>query len=127
MVFAGKFVGGILADRLGARRVASLSLLISAPLLAFANDQIILCCLGLFLFNITTALTLCVLVARLPKNPGLGFGLTTLALFVGTAFSFFIAMPEGVRPLLVCAMIIVAIGCIMLTTPNRVGRNTLSS
>jgi len=120
MVFSGKFAGGLLADRLGARRVASVSLLIAAPLLAFGNDQIILCCIGLFLFNITTAVTLCVLVSMLPKNPGLGFGLTTLALFVGTAFSFFFVMPENLRPLLICAMIIVAIGCIMLTTPKRI-------
>ena len=118
MVFAGKFCGGLLADRLGARRVASVSLLIAAPLLAFANEQIILCSIGLFLFNVTTAVTLCVLVSHLPKLPGLGFGLTTLALFVGTAFSFFIVMPEIVRPLLICAMIIVATGCIMLTTSN---------
>jgi len=119
VVFAGKFSGGMLADRFGARRVASMSLLISAPLLAFANDQIILCCIGLFLFNITTAVTLCVLVDKLPQNPGLGFGLTTLALFVGTGFSFFFAMPESWRPLLTCALIIVAIGCIMFTTPKR--------
>jgi len=119
MVFGGKFCGGLLADRLGARRVAAVSLLISAPLLAFGNGEIVLCCIGLFLFNVTTAVTLCVLVSRLPNNPGLGFGLTTLALFVGTAFSFFFVMSELLRPLLICAMIIIAIGCIMVTTMNK--------
>ena len=44
-VFAGKFAGGFLADRLGARSVVTISLLASAPLLAFGNTQVVLCCL----------------------------------------------------------------------------------
>jgi len=118
-VFAGKFAGGLLADRFGAKAVASVSLLISAPLLAFGNAQIVLCCIGLFLFNVTTAVTLCVVVSRLPQNPGLGFGLTTLALFIGTAFSYFFGMSEGVRPVLTLVAIAISVICIFLTTPGR--------
>ena len=118
-VFAGKFAGGLLADRFGARAVAAFSLTVSAPLLAFGNEQVILCCIGLFLFNVTTAVTLCVIASHLPKNPGLSFGLTTLALFVGTSFSFFWAMPEGLRPALTLAMIAVSVACVLLTTPGK--------
>lgn len=119
MVFAGKLVGGLLADRLGARRVVVASLAVSAPLLAFANSQMLLSCLGLFCFNQATAVTLCVIVAKLPQNPGLGFGLTTLALFVGTALSFFVALSESLRPVLACLLIIIAIVCLVLAVPGK--------
>jgi len=117
----------LLADRFGARTVASVSLLISAPLLAFANGQIVLCCIGLFLFNVTTAVTLCVIAARLPHNPGLSFGLTTVALFAGTAISYFWAMPEGMRPLLTVVMIVVSVVCVVLTTPGKVAPGRVAS
>jgi len=118
-VFAGKFLGGILADRFGARSTACVSLILSAPLLAFGNGDIVLCCAGLLLFNVTTAVTLCVVAARLPQNPGLAFGITTFALFIGTAASFFWLMPPAVRPPLILAMIAVSCLCIALTAPAR--------
>jgi len=118
-VFAGKFAGGILADRFGPRLVASVSLIIAAPLLAFGNSQIVLGCIGLFLFNVTTAVTLCVIASRLPQYPGFSFGLTTLALFVGSTFSFFWAMPESLRPVLTIAMIFISVVCVILTTPGK--------
>ena len=118
-VFAGKFAGGILADRFGAKAVATASLLVSAPLLAFGNSQIVVCCIGLFLFNMTTAVTLCVIVTHLPKNPGLSFGLTTLALFMGSALSFFWTMPEYLRVGMTLALVAVSALCIFLTTPEK--------
>ena len=117
--FAGKFAGGILADRFGARTVATASLLVSAPLLAFGNGQVVVSCIGLFLFNTTTAVTLCVIVSHLPKNPGLGFGVTTTALFLGSSISFFWIMPEYLRVVLTVALIAVSAGCVYLTTPGK--------
>ena len=123
-VFAGKFAGGFLADRFGARSVVFISLLLSAPLLAFGNTQVALCCLGLFLFNVTTAVTLCVIVSQLPSNPGFSFGLTTLALFIGSSFSFFWLLPAEIRPALTVALIVVSAACLFMATPGKVIRKS---
>ncbi|MDR2036048.1 MAG: hypothetical protein LBP91_05200 [Coriobacteriales bacterium] len=118
-VFSGKFAGGLLADRFAPRTVATASLLISAPLLAFGNGQIIVCCLGLFLFNVTTAVSLCVIASQLPRNPGLSFGLTTLALFLGSSLSFFWALPESLRPALTLLFVAAAALCLFLSAPRQ--------
>ena len=118
-VFAGKLLGGFLADRFGAKPVALASLLVSAPLLSFFSSDIVLCCAGLLLFNVTTAVTLCVIVSKLPDNPGLAFGITTLALFLGSAFSFFVVIPSEIRTYLLLAFILAAAICILLTTANK--------
>ena len=118
-VFAGKLIGGILADRFGAKSVAVVSLFVSAPLLSFFTSNIFLCCVGLLFFNITTAITLCIIVSKLPNNPGFGFGLTTLALFVGTTFSFFIVMSPAIQPYLLAAFIIMSVACIWLVASNN--------
>ncbi len=117
-VFLGKFLGGILADRLAPGPVTVVSLLLSAPLLVFFSHNVLLCCLGLLLFNVTTAVTLCLIVAKLPDNPGLGFGLTTFALFVGTALSFFWVMPEPVRKPLILCLIVLSAACMFLAAPK---------
>ena len=121
-VFTGKFAGGFLADRFGAKTVVTASLFLSAPLLAFGNSQIVACCLGLFLFNICTATTLCVIASQLPNNPGLSFGLTTMALFLGSAFSFFWALPEYFRPVLTLVSVVVSALCMYLTTTAKTAR-----
>ena len=119
-VFLGKFLGGWLADRWGAKATVGLSLLVAAPLLAFGNANVALCCLGLFFFNVTTAVTLCVVAARLPKYPGVSFGLTTLALFFGSSPGFFWVLPEGLRPVLTIAMVLGSLLCVVLVAPNKV-------
>ena len=117
-VFAGKFCGGWLADRLGARSVCLVALAVSAPLLAFANSQPALCCLGLLLFNIPTASTLCVVASQLPGHPGFSFGLTTFALFLGTVPSFFWLLPEPLRPILTLLLVGCAAAIAWLVMPG---------
>ena len=123
-VFAGKFLGGFLADRMGARKIAFISLVISAPLLAFFEGNILLCCIGLLIFNMSTAMTLCVIVSMMPHNPGLGFGLTTLALCVGTAFSFFIPIPPQIRPYLIILFIFVSAVLMLFILPGKAPAGT---
>ncbi|MCL2339695.1 MAG: hypothetical protein FWC59_02190, partial [Actinomycetia bacterium] len=118
-VFIGKFAGGLLADRLGARRVAVVSLALAAPLLALANDNVLLCCLGLMLFNIITAVTLVLIAAQLPENPGFAFGLTTLGLFLGSSLSFFWAMSATLRPWWTIGLCALSIVCVLLTCGRR--------
>jgi FSR family fosmidomycin resistance protein-like MFS transporter len=82
-VFAGKAIGGVLADRFGWTKVAVGSLLVSTPLLVLFPDVASLAIVGMFLFNFTMPITLTALSNRLPGRPGLSFGLTCLALLAG--------------------------------------------
>ncbi|MEW6350151.1 MAG: hypothetical protein AB1646_13880 [Thermodesulfobacteriota bacterium] len=82
-VAAGKAAGGWLADRYGWSRIAVGALVVSAPLVAFGVHYPPVAIAGMFLFNMPMAVTLTAIVALLPGKPGLGFGLTCLALFLG--------------------------------------------
>jgi MFS family permease len=117
--FTGKLSGGFLADWLGARPTATIALALSAPLLAFGNTSVILSCIGLILFNTTTAVTLGAIAAQLPRHPGFGFGLTTLGLFIGSTFSFFWALPEYLRPSLTLVLIAISAIFILLAVPGK--------
>ena len=119
-VFAGKWLGGCCADRLGARGTAVVSLALSAPLLSFFSDNIALCCAGLLFFNMTTSITLCVISAKLPENPGFAFGLTTLVLFVGSTIGAFIVLPAPVLP--VTHLLLIALSAILslIIAPKRI-------
>jgi FSR family fosmidomycin resistance protein-like MFS transporter len=82
-VFAGKAIGGVLADRFGWTRVAVGSLLVSTPLLVLGPKVAAVAILGMFLFNFTMPVTLVALSNLLPGRPGLSFGLTCMALLAG--------------------------------------------
>lgn len=103
--FLGKISGGILADKFGWRRISVSCLVLSIPLLCFFNWNIIACSVGLIAFNMTMPVTLCCVAAQLPLNPGLSFGLTTLALLLGDIPIFFILMPASTRPLILFLLI----------------------
>lgn len=80
----GKAAGGVLSDWAGRRTVTVIALLVSAPLLAFFESAIIPSLAGLFLFNLTMAVTVTEIADRLQGYSGFAFGLTTLALILGT-------------------------------------------
>jgi len=89
----GKASGGILADRLGARNVGVFSLLASVPCLVFGHGLPWICFIGILLFNMSMSITLCTIASLLPSNPGLAFGITTLALLCGSVPMFFFTVP----------------------------------
>lgn len=91
---AGKMLGGILSDRFGARRVGILSCLAAVPALLLSNHIMWLSLIGVALFSMTMAITLGGLVSVLPRNPGIAFGITTLALLLGTVPVFFFPLPS---------------------------------
>ena len=87
---AGKIAGGILADKLGHYKTALISSVFALPFLLFGNSHMVLSLIGVGLFSMTMPITISILVSRFPKQPCFSFGVTTIALFVGTLPAFFI-------------------------------------
>lgn len=88
LVALGKATGGFLSDRAGRRNTTAIALLLSAPLLAFGESEMISSLAGLFLFNLTMAVTVTEIADHLLGYSGFSFGLTTLALIIGTYFIY---------------------------------------
>lgn len=76
----GKALGGLAADRLGARWAGGVSLLLAGPLFLFPQSATLGLC-ALTLFNMSMPITL--KEAADAMGPGGAFGLLTLALFLG--------------------------------------------
>ncbi len=108
----GKALGGFAADRFGARLTGAVTLLASAPLLCLFHDSAYLCALGLLLFNMSMPITLCGIASKLPRHPGLAFGLSTLALLLGSAPLFFFAIEGPARIIVMAALILLSSGCL---------------
>jgi FSR family fosmidomycin resistance protein-like MFS transporter len=88
-VVLGKGLGGILADKFGWIKIAVGALVLSIPFLVLGANNPFLAIVGMFLFNITMPITLVAISNILPGRPGFAFGLTTLALIIGTIPVFF--------------------------------------
>lgn len=82
-IFAGKFFGGILADRFGFLRSSLCTQLGACLLLSLSLFVPFLALPGILLFNTSMAVTATALYRSFPSLPGTMFGLTTLALFLG--------------------------------------------
>lgn len=81
--FAGKALGGLLADRLGWLVLTVGALVTSAPLLAVHHAHPALLLTGLLVFQMTMPVTLVAVGRLLPSRPGTAFGLPCAALLVG--------------------------------------------
>jgi FSR family fosmidomycin resistance protein-like MFS transporter len=115
--FSGKFFGGFVADRFGAKNTGVVTLLFSVPLLLFGIGSPVLTSVGLLLFNMNMSITLCAVYSLLPDNPGLSFGIPTLALLCGGALTFFFSLSPTLSLYLVSFLTILsAIGLIFSTT-----------
>lgn len=97
----GKMLGGVLADRFGARTVGITACLLSLPILLVSNHIMWLSLLGIAMFSMTMSITLGGLFSVFRKSPGLAFGLTTIGLFFGSAPLFCTPMP----PRLICNLL----------------------
>ena len=115
----GKAIGGILGDKFGAKNIGVAALILSIPFLCFGKNIVLLSVIGIILFNITMPITLAVAASKLPYNPGLAFGLTTLALLCGNIPTFFIEVPKNLVFLLLIILIILSSICILLSTKNH--------
>lgn len=81
-VFLGKFLGGICGDWFGFKAIGVGGLVLSLPLLLIGQEVMIFGLLGAFLFNLTMAITLLIIIDSLGKYKGFAFGLTTLTLVI---------------------------------------------
>ncbi|MBR6777090.1 MAG: hypothetical protein IKM27_05030 [Clostridia bacterium] len=113
---AGKLLGGILCDKIGYRKTTFISLVVALPFLLFGNTFMVLSLIGIGLFSMTMPVTVGILVSKFPFNPCFAFGITTVALFVGTFPAFFVR-PEGLlaHQITVFVLSVVAAVCINMS------------
>lgn len=81
--FAGKALGGVVADRIGFRTTAIFSLIVAATLFVPSWEIPVMGLLGVFFFNFTMSITLASLANILPNAKGTAFGLASFSLAVG--------------------------------------------
>ena len=112
----GKLTGGLLCDRIGFRKTTFLSIGLSLPLLLLGDSVMVLSLVGIGLFSMTMPVTVAILVSVLPEEPCFAFGITTVALFVGTVPAFFIR-PETLlaHQITVLLLSVLAAGCLHRT------------
>lgn len=82
-VFAGKALGGVVADRIGFRTTAIFSLIAAATLFVPSWEMPLMGLLAVFFFNFTMSITLASLANILPNAKGTAFGLASFSLAVG--------------------------------------------
>ena len=119
--FLGKASGGFIADSIGAKKASVSSLLIAAVLLVFGYMDPWIYLAGILLFNISMSVTLCAIASVMPLNPGLAFGITTLALLCGNAPTFFAAARPA--PLIFAALTVVSAACLYYILIGKVKPN----
>lgn len=105
-VFAGKALGGVVADRIGFRTTAIFSLIVAATLFVPSWEIPVMGLLGVFFFNFTMSITLASLANILPNAKGTAFGLASFSLAVGALLAL-----AGFRiehPLMLSAMSLVS-------------------
>lgn len=86
----GKAAGGWLADKIGALKTALITIIGSIPFLIFGEDIMLVSMIGVLLFSMTMSLTFGMILSVLNDNPGLAFGVTTMALAFGVIPKFFV-------------------------------------
>ena len=113
-VVAGKFTGGILADRLGVTAASAISLGGAGITALFAADAPVIGCLSILLFNMTMPITLTLLTELWKELPGFAFGTLMMALFLGTLPSMvlhitWLASPAGLFCLCMISLILLLV------------------
>lgn len=83
-VFLGKALGGVIADRVGIRPAAVVSVAAASVLLVFFSGMIAPSLIGQFALNISMPITLYLIYQLFPDRPGFAFGLAASALWPGT-------------------------------------------
>lgn len=109
----GKILGGLFCDTIGYYKTALISSVLSLPFLLFGNSIMILSLIGIGLFSMTMPITIAMLVSLFPKQPCFAFGITTVALFVGTLPVFFIR-PSSLFEHQITVLILIVIATLVM-------------
>lgn len=116
----GKMAGGVFADLIGYYKTALISGVLALPFLLFGNSYMTLSLIGVGLFSMTMPITIAILVSKFPDQPCFSFGITTVALFVGTLPAFFIRPTTLLaHQLTVLVLIIIATISLLLCIERR--------
>lgn len=85
---AGKALGGLVADHFGWLATSIVTLVLAMPLLILCGGSVPAAAAGMVLFQMTMPVTSVGLYRLFPREPGLAFGLASLALLVGATVVF---------------------------------------
>ena len=86
----GKALGGLFADAYGVKKTAIICSILAWPFLCLGDHLMYVSLIGVMLFSMTMSITLAAITSVLKNKSGLGFGFTTIGLFLGTAPIFYI-------------------------------------
>jgi len=115
--FAGKAIGGLVSDGLGWIKTSLIALVLSAPLLSLLAQDAPAAVAGMLLFQMTMPVTLLAVYRALPDEPGLAFGLTTLALLVGAVPVFVLPTQWLTGPLWLLGLIGASVVALLVGLP----------
>lgn len=88
LAFTGKFMGGILSDKLGVRNIAIITTLLAITTNIVSYIWSPLALVGVMCTNIMMPITLAVMISVFEDYLGFAFGMTTLALIIGALPTF---------------------------------------
>lgn len=117
-VFLGKFLGGLIADLVGAKNLSVAAIFLTLLLSLFYRSEIIYL-LIIFLFNLVMPITLYALYSAFPKNAGLSFGLSTFALLFGIIPVYFVKFTLSVSNGVFIAVSIISLIAFVITLKNN--------
>jgi hypothetical protein len=118
---AGKALGGFLADWLGWIRTSVITTLVAASLLGLANANSAAIVVGTIFLQVTMSVTLLAIYRAFPEEPGLAFGLPTLALLVGALPSLVFSNAWITPPLTLLVALLASALCLAIGLPPIVG------
>lgn len=123
----GKISGGFFADTIGYFKTTLISSVIALPFLLFGNSYMILSLIGVGLFSMTMPITISILVSKSPKQPCFSFGVTTIALFVGTFPAFFIRPTTLIAHQLTVLFLIIIATIALLVCIEKRNKNEINT
>ena len=106
---AGKALGGYLSDRFGAWKTGVFSTLVCIPFLLIGDDMMMVSLIGIFMFSLTMSITFGMILSVMRNNPGIAFGITTIALLIGILPTFFFPTPKGIAGYIIVTAL--SLGC----------------
>ena len=115
----GKAFGGYLCDKIGYKTTGIISTLVSIPFLIIGDRNMIISVLGIMMFSMTMSVTFGMLLDRIPNNPGLAFGITTIGLIIGTIPIFIWKFTNEINTILVIIGSILSFGLLSITLCNK--------